>query len=172
MGATVSPPLPDFFSLQPVSSTAVVSLTPTPDDVLHTSFDSSSAVAISQSNPESPRVSHIDPPIPTAMPSTGQSRTLMQQVESRRSHRIFLDICCGSHRPLSQALLSLGVDVLSIDKLFNLEHNLLDGDFMETLLRICASGVVGYTATSPSCNEYSRLKRKPGGPQALRSPQH
>ena len=43
---------------------------------------------------------------------------------------------------------------------------------METLLRICASGVVGYTATSPSCNEYSRLKLKPGGPQALRSPQH
>lgn len=43
---------------------------------------------------------------------------------------------------------------------------------METLLRICASGVVGYTATSPSCSEYSRLKLKPGGPPALRSPEH
>ena len=38
----------------------------------------------------------------------------------------------------------MGADVLSIDKLFNLQRNLLDGDFMETLLRICASGVVGY----------------------------
>ena len=43
---------------------------------------------------------------------------------------------------------------------------------METLLRICASGVVGYTAGSPSCNEYTRLKLNPGGPPALRSPQH
>ena len=172
MEATVSPTLQDVNSLHTVSSTAVEFTTQIPDEVPHTSSHSSSAVGISPLNSEITSISPEVTPIPTAMPLTGPSKTLMQQVESRHSTRIFLDICCGSHRPLSQALLSLGADVLSIDKLVNLQHNLLDGDFMETLLRICASGIVGYTAASPSCNEYSRLKLKPGGPQALRSPQY
>ena len=110
--------------------------------------------------------------IPSSMPLTEQSQTLMHHVEARASDRIFLDLCCESHRPLSQAMLSLGADVLSIDKLVNLRHNFLDCDFMESLLRVCASGGVGYTAASPSCKEYSRLKLKPGGPKALRSPTH
>ena len=35
----------------------------------------------------------------------------------------------------------------------------------------CASGIVAYAGASPSCCEYSRLKLKPGGPQALRTPE-
>ncbi len=172
VAATVSPTLQDDNLLHTVSSAADESTLRIPDEVPHISSHLSSAVEISPSNPEITSISPAFTAVPAAMPATGPSKSLMQHVAARHSTRIFLDICCGSHRPLSQAVLSMGADVLSIDKLFNLQHNLLDGDFMETLLRICASGVVGYTAASPSCNEYSRLKLKPGGPQALRSPQH
>ena len=41
----------------------------------------------------------------------------------------------------------------------------------ERLLRICASGIVGYNANSPACKESSRLKLKPNGPPALRTPE-
>ena len=50
--------------------------------------------------------------------------------------------------------------------------DLLNDAFYLQLLRLCASGVVAYTACSPSCAEYSKLKLKPGGPPALRSPEH
>ena len=97
------------------------------------------------------------------MPVTEPSQRVIDQVAARCSPRIFLDLCCGFRRPLSRALLDLGADVLSIDKLCNLQHDLLNNDFMETLLRIGASGIVSYTAASPSCNEYSMLlKLKPG----------
>ena len=43
--------------------------------------------------------------------------------------------------------------------------------FFEPLLRICASGIVGYGAAAPNCGEYSRLKLQPGGPPALRTPE-
>ena len=47
-----------------------------------------------------------------------------------------------------------------------------DGPF-EDLLRVAASGKVGYGAARPSCCEYSRLKlRQDDGPKALRSPDH
>ena len=43
----------------------------------------------------------------------------------------------------------------------------------EDLLRVAASGQVGYGSASPSCCEYSRLKlQEDGGPKALRSPEH
>ena len=44
--------------------------------------------------------------------------------------------------------------------------------FVESLLRICHSGIVGYAAASPSCSEYSRLKLRPNRPQALRTPEN
>ena len=85
-----------------------------------------------------------------------------------RSPRIFLDICSGSTRPLSTAMLNNNKDVLSIDILICNEMDLLNDKFYLSLLRLCASGIVAYTACSPSCAEYSRLKLKPGGPPALR----
>lgn len=89
-----------------------------------------------------------------------------------RRPRIFLDICSGSTRPLSTAMLNNNKDVLSIDILICNEMDLLNDQFYLSLLRLCASGIVAYTACSPSCAEYSRLKLKPGGPPALRSPEH
>ena len=49
--------------------------------------------------------------------------------------------------------------------------DLLDDQCYEPLLHVCASGIVAYAAASPSCCEYSRLKLKPGGPPALRTPE-
>lgn len=60
--------------------------------------------------------------------------------------------------------------VLSFDILCNAECDILDDIQFERLLRVCASGIVAYCATSPPCKEYSRLKLRPGGPQALRTP--
>ena len=85
--------------------------------------------------------------------------------------RIFLDICSGSTRPLSAAVLALGCDVLSFDILLDASMDLLRDDSYEQLLRICSSGQVGYGSASPACCHYSRLKLRPGpGPKALRTP--
>ena len=92
--------------------------------------------------------------------------------ESQFPSRIFLDVCSGSTRPLSTAILAQGGDVCSIDILRCTEYDLLDDSFFLKLLRICASGRVAYIACSPSCNEYSVLKLKPGGPPPLRSREH
>lgn len=40
------------------------------------------------------------------------------------------------------------------------------------MLKIAASGLVAYCACSPACCQYSRLKLRPGGPPALRTPEH
>ena len=50
------------------------------------------------------------------------------------------------------------------------EDDLLDDNRYELLLRLACSRQVAYSAGSPSCNEYSRLKLRPGGPVALRAP--
>ena len=84
--------------------------------------------------------------------------------------RIFLDVCCGVNRPLSMAVLAKQMVVLSFDILCNAECDILDDVQFERLLRICASGSVAYCASSPPCKEYSRLKLRPGGPPALRTP--
>ena len=87
------------------------------------------------------------------------------------ARRIFVDICCGVNRPLSNAVLSLGGDCFSFDVLVHVSYDIFDDVVFERLLRICASGIVGYNANSPACKEYSRLKLKPNGPPALRTPE-
>ena len=89
---------------------------------------------------------------------------------SSQGMKIFLDICSGSERPLSKAIEDLGLPALSIDILLGQRMDLLDDTFCEQLLRLCGSGVVGYSSASPSCTEYSLLKLKPGGPRAIRTP--
>ena len=86
--------------------------------------------------------------------------------------RIFLDICCGVNSPLSTAVQNLQGDVMRFDILVHNSDDLLDSNCFEQLLRLCASGIVAYTGTSPSCCEYSRLKLLPHGPPALRTPDH
>ena len=87
------------------------------------------------------------------------------------THRIFLDVCSGVSRPLSVAMQSHNCDILSFDVLLDSKCDLFDDVIFERLLRICASGIVGYNANSPSCKEYSRLKLRPGGPIAIRTPE-
>ena len=89
---------------------------------------------------------------------------------SCKGTKIFVDICSGDSRPLSAAIEALGLPALSIDILLDSRMDLLDDQFLEQLLRLCGSGIVGYTGASPSCTEYSLLKLRPGGPKALRTP--
>lgn len=84
--------------------------------------------------------------------------------------RIFLDICCGVNSPLSNAVQKLQGDHMRFDLLVHSGDDLLNASSYERLLRLCASGIVAYTAASPSCCEYSRLKLLPNGPPALRTP--
>ena len=88
-------------------------------------------------------------------------------------YRIFLDICAGVLRPLSQALLAYHCDVISFDILLHDHMDLLADDSYEALLKISASGAIAYGAASPACAQYSRLKlRADAGPKALRTPEH
>ena len=89
---------------------------------------------------------------------------------SCQGSKIFLDICSGVDAPLSSAVSKLGFPALSVDLLVDSRMDLLDDSFYEQLLRLCGSGVVGYSAASPSCTEYSLLKLRPGGPKAIRTP--
>lgn len=113
--------------------------------------------------------SQSEPQIP---PSITSHRSVTKQAELQ-GVRCFLDICSGSTRPLSSAILQLNCPVLSFDVLLDPAMNLLHDDAFEDLLHLCSSGQVGYGAASPSWRAYSRLKLRPGpGPKALRTPDH
>lgn len=85
--------------------------------------------------------------------------------------KIFVDICSGADKPLTTAVEARGLPALAIDLLVDPRMDLLDDSFYEQLLRLCGSGVVGYTGAAPSCTEYSLLKLRPGGPRAIRTPE-
>ncbi len=72
--------------------------------------------------------------------------------------------------PLSSSLKKFGCDVCTFGILVHSEDDLLNDNRYELLLRLACSRQVAYSAGSPSCNEYSRLKLRPGGPIALRTP--
>ena len=119
-----------------------------------------------QSNPKLP--SDVDLTIPHNLDVPASQAV---HAVSQYGCRIFLDICCGIQPPLSKAVQALKGDLLRFDILLHLADDLLDDNSFEKLLRVCASGIVGYAAASPSCCEYSRLKLRPGGPPALRTPE-
>ena len=104
-----------------------------------------------------------------SIPSTVSSPA--DPLKPLHSSRIFLDICCGLNAPLSSAVSQLSGDIMQFDILIHSSDDLLDNQCYERLLRVCASGIVAYAGASPSCCEYSRLKLKPGGPPALRTPE-
>ena len=107
-----------------------------------------------------------------APPITPSLEPRLQLPELSHSQRIFLDLCSGAGYPLSKAMLQHQCVCFPVDILINDSMDLLDNAFFEPLLRICASGIVAYGAGAPNCGEYSRLKLKPGGPRALRTPEH
>ena len=102
-------------------------------------------------------------------PSNNMAITLESFV-STAGNRIFLDLCAGYQRPLSSSLQRFHCDVCTFDILVHPEDDLLDDTRYELLWRLACSRQVAYSAGSPSCNEYSRLKLRPGGPAALRTP--
>ena len=109
---------------------------------------------------------------PSRPPSSSSSSALQQELASAwRGARIFLDICAGSERPLSAAILARGGSVLSVDLLLHESMDLLCNSFYEQLLHVCGSGIVGYAAASPSCSEYSLLKLRGDPPFATRTPE-
>ena len=107
---------------------------------------------------------HQSEPTSSIPPSISQSHPILDQALQTGS-RIFLNFCAGASRPLSTAILQLGFAVLSFDILLSSAMNLLDNDAFESLLRLASS--------SPSCNDYSRIKLKAdSGPRAIRTPEH
>ena len=61
--------------------------------------------------------------------------------------------------------------VLPVDFLQDVPLDVSSDDVFDTVIRLCFSGQVGLTHASPPCKEYSRLKLRPGGPAAIRSPE-
>ena len=84
---------------------------------------------------------------------------------------LLLDVFAGVHAPISAAADQRGLarfEAFDLDA--NPQHNILDDAWFELLLRICWSGSVSLLTLAPPCKEYSRLKLRPGGPKALRTP--
>ena len=76
-------------------------------------------------------------------------------------------------RLLLQAAMEMGLDRFEpFDIMINKEHDILNDEVFHSLLKICWSGIVGLITLAPPCKEYSRLKLRPGGPPALRTPEH
>ena len=87
--------------------------------------------------------------------------------------RFFLDAFAGVHAPLSQAAAEAGLDRYEpLDIISNPAHDILIDSAFESLLRLCWSGAIGLIVCAPPCKEYSRLKMRPGGPPALRTPDY
>ena len=101
---------------------------------------------------------------------SNQMAISMESITSAAGSCIFLNLCAGYQRPLSSSLQKFYCDVCTFDILVHPEDDLLDDTRYELLLRLACSRQVAYSAGSPSCNEYSRLKLRPGGPVALRTP--
>ena len=83
-----------------------------------------------------------------------------------------LDLCSGVDKPLSSAMAVRKIPWLAFDPLRDTSHDLLhDGNF-EMLLRVAFSGQVAYCHAAPPCRDFSRVRLLPGGPPAIRTPQH
>ncbi|CAE7519848.1 unnamed protein product [Symbiodinium sp. CCMP2592] len=109
-------------------------------------------------------------PLPPATPCHPQS--IHPPLKDTTCVELFLDICCGAAHPLTTAMSSYGITCLPIDLLGEEQLDLLNDDTYDHLLRLCFAGIVRLAHGSPPCKDYSRLKLRPGGPPAIRSPDH
>ena len=159
---------------QPASSQAIVSVKESPpEEVLSTQAELHASDALflqpnglnmSQPEPSVSQQANVDIQTTDANGPVVSSIVGMQQHLDNPSAsislpdfvvphpRIFLDICAGVTRPLSQAILDKGGSVLSFDILLDSRMDLLNDASYEQLLRISASGQVEYGAGSPSCS--------------------
>ena len=72
---------------------------------------------------------------------------------------------------MASAAISLGLDCFEpFDLDGDTARDILDDVVFEALLRLCWSGIVALIMLAPPCKEYSRLKLRPSGPKALRTP--
>ena len=98
-----------------------------------------------RSNADSGTFAHhhliLQPSQPPTCPSASAFR--QELAAAWRGARILLDICAGSERPFSAAVLAKGGSVLSVDMLLDASMNLLCNSFYEQLLHICGSGIIG-----------------------------
>ena len=86
------------------------------------------------------------------------------------SGRFFLDLFAGRNSPLSDACELLKVDRISpLD--IELNWDILNDHSFERVLHSAWNGFIGGAWGAPPCREYSRLKLRPNGPRALRTPQ-
>ena len=114
--------------------------------------------------------SHSETPTPT--PPKPQPPTSQPPSIKGPPLRSFLDVFAGVHAPLSQAAAHAGLDRYEpLDIISNSAHDILIDSTFESLLRLCWSGAIGLVC-APPCKEYSRLKMRPGGPPALRTPNY
>ena len=83
--------------------------------------------------------------------------------------RLFLDICSCATRPLSQAALDVGMQVLSVDPLCAGKLDLFNNAHYEQWLRISFSDMVCFACAIPQCGDFSTIKLRPGpGPRPIR----
>ena len=84
-----------------------------------------------------------------------------------------LDVFAGRLHPVTTAAVRRGFDCFEpFDLDHNQAHDILDNAVFEALLKLCWSGIIALIMLAPPCKEYFRLKLRPGGPKALRTPQH
>ena len=115
------------------------------------------------------------PSVPSQAPSlpTPELSSASQRPPPPRQPRFFLDIFAGVHAPVSQAAAKQGLDRFQLmDIMSHSSHDILLDPVFEALLKLCWSGCIGLLMGAPPCKEYSRLKMKPGGPPALRTPEY
>ena len=83
--------------------------------------------------------------------------------------RFFLDLFSGKNAPLFEACTILQVDAIApLDIEFGFD--ILQDENFERILHAAWNGFLGGVWSAPPCREYSRLKLRPGGPPALRTP--
>ena len=104
-----------------------------------------------------------------AQPSIDAQHT---QKKAKNQHpKLFLDLFSGVNAPLTAAMQRIGADHFAP---FDLDRdskcNILDDTVFKILMRTAWSGLLGVVWSAPPCKEFSRLKLRPGGPKALRTP--
>ena len=82
----------------------------------------------------------------------------------------FLDLCGGASSPLSHAVAGSAISCVRDDILGEEPLDLSQDAVYDRLLRLAFSGCIKFAHASPPCRDYSRLKLRPGGPPAIRSP--
>ena len=99
------------------------------------------------------------------------ARTAEERILPHIKGGLLLDVFAGIHAPISAAADKQGLSrFAAFDLEANSEHDILDAACFELLMRISWSGIVSLITLAPPCKEYSRLKLRPGGPKALRTP--